>query len=87
MINVRVRDKDLLQFQAQLTQPPGDETHLIAGVNHNGLASRLIAKQSAVAAKNAHGKGLEDHGTILGGARQGAGRQTSLHWTYVYRNH
>jgi hypothetical protein len=45
---------------------------LVAGIDDDGLARLLVAQNGAVALQRADGKGLDDHGSILGASELGA---------------
>ena len=58
MIDVAVRNQNLLEFQAEFGDPAVDPPHFGAGIDDNGLASLFVPQQSAVAGQRPNGKGL-----------------------------
>src|SRR4051794_15623888 len=68
MVNVRVRNEDLLQREPKVSQPAVNAPNFVAGINDNRFPTLLVAKNGAVTLQRADGKSLENHEPILGGS-------------------
>ena len=58
MIDVAVRNQNLLEFQAEFGDPAVDPPHFGAGIDDDSFSSLLVAQQYAVAGQRPDGKGL-----------------------------
>src|SRR5215470_11422562 len=65
MIDVGVRDDDLLDLELVLVDEPENLSDVVPGIDDDGLARRLVANDGAVALQRANGKDLVDHNDIL----------------------
>ena len=65
MVDVGVGDENLLELEAERGEAAVNAADLVAGIDDDGLAGLLVAKDGAVALQRADGKGFEDHGSIL----------------------
>jgi hypothetical protein len=86
VIDMRVGYKDLLEGEAEGGEAAMDAGDLIARVDDDGFAGFLVGQDCAVALERADGKGLENHGFIVGleGVRQ-MKRQTRLGLPFASR--
>lgn len=66
VVNVGVRDQNLLQLEPQLSQPAMNAADFVPGIDNNGFAGLFIAQNGAIARQRPDRKGLEDHGLIVG---------------------
>jgi len=66
VIDVGVSDEDLLEGEAEGGEAAMDAGDLIAGVDDDGFAGFFVGQYGAVALQWADGKGLENHGFIVG---------------------
>ena len=66
VVDVRVGHDDLLELEARLGEALMNARDIVAGVDDDGLVGLFIAEDGAVAGERADGKGLEDHGSIVG---------------------
>jgi hypothetical protein len=65
MIDVRVRNDDLLYLQVVLPNQRENAFDLIAGIDDHGFARGLVSDDGAVALQRADGKDFVDHGRSL----------------------
>lgn len=65
MIDVAVRDQDLLELQAKVGEAAVNPADFIAGIDNDGFGGILVAEQGAIALQGADGERLENHEDIL----------------------
>ena len=73
VVDVGVGDENLLELEAEGGEAAVDAGDLVAGIDDDGFAGFLVAQDGAVALERADGKGLEDHGFIVGLEIEAAG--------------
>jgi hypothetical protein len=61
VIDMSMGYQDLLQREALVSKPLVNAAHIITGIDHDGLAGLLIAKNRAVALQRTDRKSLENH--------------------------
>src|SRR6201999_3912493 len=77
VVDVAVRDHNLLQRELVLREESEDLRNVVAGVDDHRFAGRLVAENRAVALERADGKGLEDHASIVEDGRRNEKGQAS----------
>jgi len=65
VVDVGVRDNDLLDLQIVFAEQSEDFIDIVAGVDHHGFARSLVADDGAVALQWADGKNFVDHEDIV----------------------
>ena len=70
VVDVGVRDENLLERQAERCQAAVNAGDFVAGVDDDGLGGVLVAQDGAVALQRADGKCLEDHCVIVEAGRR-----------------
>jgi hypothetical protein len=65
MIDVGVRDDDLLDLQVMLADEREDVLNVIARIDDHGFAGGLVADDRAVALERSDGKDFVDHAFIV----------------------
>jgi hypothetical protein len=65
MVDVGVGDDDLFDLQVVLADEGENILNVVAGVDHHGFVSSLVANNGAVALQRADGENFVDHGLIV----------------------
>jgi hypothetical protein len=65
VVDVAVRDQDLLELEAKVSEAAVNSADFIAGIDDDGFGGILVAKQGAVALQGADDERLENHEDIL----------------------
>lgn len=65
MVNMAMRDQDLLEFESKVGDTAVNPADLIAGIDDDGFGGVLVAKQGAIALQGADDESLENHADIV----------------------
>ena len=65
VVDVSVRNKNLLELEAELGEAALNAADFVAGVNDDGFVGLLVTQNGAVALQRADWEGFEDHGSYF----------------------
>jgi hypothetical protein len=65
VVNVTVRDQDLLELESEVGEAAVNAADFIAGIDDDGFGGILVAKEGAIALQGADDERLENHEDIL----------------------
>jgi hypothetical protein len=72
VVDVAVRDQDLLELESEVGEAPVNPADFIAGIDDDGFGGILVAKEGAIALQGADDERLENHDGILAAHRHPA---------------